>query len=32
MLEQKSFKKQYPMILKSQSEICLEIGHDFELL
>ena len=32
MLKQQSFKQQYPMILKLQVEICLEIGHDFKLL
>ena len=32
MLEQQSIKMQYPMILKLQFEICLEIGHDFKLL
>ena len=29
MLEQQSIKQQYPMILKLQFEICLEIGQDF---
>ena len=32
MLEQQSIKQQYPMILKLEFLICLEIGHDFKLL
>ena len=32
MLEHHSIKLQYPMILKLQFEICLEIGDDFKLL
>ena len=31
MLEQNSIKHKYPMILKLQFEICLEIGHDLKL-
>ena len=31
MLDQQSIKKPYPLILKLQFEICLEVGHNFKL-